>query len=243
MRRKNPIMTRFRSRRTSKSSRREGRISLKRPVTLILCAIGVVFFLSSLPLIGFGYLFYAASVSSMRDTIQTSGTIVTTCNGTTSTDCHPIVSFRTQSGAKIQFSSNFSSSSMHQGDIVPVNYHPKDPQDAVISSFTSLWLFPVLLWGIGGFLLLITIVLFILALVFAFGKRKRAPSNSTAPSAPSNSTIPMATSNATVPMATSDATDPTAPSASMAPTAPMAPTTSSAPVYPYHDPMSYNPYR
>jgi hypothetical protein len=105
---------------------------------------------------------------------------------------------------------------MHQGNTVPVNYHPKDPQDAVISSFTSLWLFPVLLGSIGGFLLLVTIVLFIFALALVFGKRSRTPSAS---------------------MALSESMIPTAPSASMAPTAP------SASKYPYHDPMNYNPYR
>jgi Protein of unknown function (DUF3592) len=229
-----PIMTRFMCRRTIKSLKREWRISLRRPVAIIFCAIGVGFFFFSLPFLGIAYLFYASSVSSMRGTIQTNGTIVTTCNGDTSTTCHPIVSFRTQSGKKIQFASNFSSSSMPQGDIVPVNYHPKDPQDAVISSFTSLWLFPVLLGGIGGFLLLVAIVLFILALVFAFGKRSRAPSTFVDLSVPTVPSVPSASEDLTTPSAS---ITPTVPSVSMAPTVPLAPT------YPYHDPGSYNPYR
>jgi hypothetical protein len=185
----------------------------------------VVFLFASLPLIGFAYLFYASSVNSIRNTIKTNGTVVTTCNGDTSATCHPIVSFRTQSGQKVQFSSNFSSSLMHQGDTVPVNYHPKDPQDAVISSFTSLWLFPVLIGGIAGILLLVAIVFFILALVFAFGKGSRAPSVSTIPL---TSTVPTAQSDAMVPTALSDSMVPTAPSVS---------------AYPYHDPLGYNPYR
>jgi hypothetical protein len=213
---KDAIMTRFKKRRTIKSLKREWRRSLRRPVTIILCAIGACFFFASLPFIGIAYLFYTSSANSLRDTTKTSGIIVTTCNGNTSTTCHPLVSFRTQSGEKVQFSSNFSSSLMHQGNTVPVNYHPKDPQDAVISSFTSLWLFPVLLGSIGGFLLLVTIVLFIFALALVFGKRSRTPSAS---------------------MALSESMIPTAPSASMAPTAP------SASKYPYHDPMNYNPYR
>lgn len=222
MRSKDSIMIRFKRRRTIKSLKREWRISLRRPVTIILCAIGACFFFASLPFMGIAYLFYTSSANSLRDTIKTSGIIVTTCNGNTSTTCHPLVSFRTRSGEKVQFSSNFSSSLMHQGDTVPVNYHPKDPQDAVISSFTSLWLFPVLLGSIGGFLLLVAIFLFIFALALVFGKRSRA---STAPTAPSAS------------MALSESMIPTAPSASMAPTAP------SASKYSYHDPMNYNPYR
>ena len=218
-------MTRFIGSRTIKSLKREWRISLRRSVTIILCTIGVFFFFASLPFIGIAYLFYASSANSIRDTSKTNGTIVTSCNGNTSTTCHPIVSFRTQSGEKVQFSSNFSSSSMHQGDTVTVNYHPKDPHDAVISSITSLWLFPVLLGGIGGFLLLVAIILFIFALASIFGKRSRTPSAS------------IALSSSMVPTTPSDSMAPTAPSESMIPTAP------SESKYPYHDPMGYNPYR
>ncbi len=204
---------------------------MRRPVAVICCVIGACFSLVSLPFLGFAYLFYASSTNSLSGTIQTNGTIVTTCNGDTSATCHPIVSFRTQSGKSIQFASNFSSSTMHAGDTVPVNYHPKDPQDAVISSFTSLWLFPVLLGGIGGFILLVAIILFILALVFALGRRSRTSKTSAIPTTP---TAPTAFVESTVP---SESMAPTVPSISMTPTIPV------ASKYPYHDPEGYNPYR
>ena len=211
---------------------------MKRSVTIILCVIGIVFLFVSLPFIGIAYLFYTISANSINNTIQTNGTIVTTCNGSSDTTCHPIVSFRTKSGKKVQFSSNFSSSLMHQGDVVPVNYHPKDPQDAVISSFDSLWLFPVLLGSIGGFLLFVAVVFFLSALVFAFRrKRSRAPSSSTTPTVPSAPISPTALSDAMTPTAPSDAMIPTAPSVSKSLTA--LPDSS----YPYHDPINYNPYR
>jgi hypothetical protein len=64
-------------------------------------------------------------------------------DGTTE-DCQPTVSFRTQSGQQITFTSSWGSN-YQVGDLLSVRYHPDNPQGARVDDFGSTWLLPVVL--------------------------------------------------------------------------------------------------
>ena len=63
----------------------------------------------------------------------------------------PVVSFRVGTSSPIRFESMTSSNPPQYsiGDSVPVLYDPGSPYDARIRSFTSLWLLPIVLCGLG----------------------------------------------------------------------------------------------
>lgn len=65
---------------------------------------------------------------------------------------HPVVRFTTAEGRTVQFvsSSGSSPASESEGDRVEVLYDPDDPEDAKLSGFFDLWLWPLALGGLGG---------------------------------------------------------------------------------------------
>jgi len=73
--------------------------------------------------------------------------------------CHPRVRFTTASGQEIDFVPSYSTNTLHEGYEVPVQYHPDHPQDAFISSFMELWVWPLLAGGLGFILAFMGIVL------------------------------------------------------------------------------------
>jgi hypothetical protein len=76
----------------------------------------------------------------------------------------PVVSFRTPDGHSVEFKSQTSSSSRSPavGQTVEVLYNPRNPQEAEINSFSSLWLLPIILSGLGaGFFIIGTTVFFV----------------------------------------------------------------------------------
>ena len=64
---------------------------------------------------------------------------------------HPVVRFTTAEGRTVQFVSGTGSSpaSQSEGDSVEVLYDPDDPQDAKLSGFFDLWLWPFALSALG----------------------------------------------------------------------------------------------
>ena len=64
----------------------------------------------------------------------------------------PVVSFVTQTGETVQFTSNTSSSppAYHRGEQVQVLYRPLAPHDARIDGFLSLWGSSVIFGALGG---------------------------------------------------------------------------------------------
>jgi hypothetical protein len=65
---------------------------------------------------------------------------------------HPIVRFTTAEGRTVQFVSGSGSSpaAQSEGDSVEVLYDPDDPQDAKLSGFFDLWLWPLAFAALGG---------------------------------------------------------------------------------------------
>lgn len=74
-----------------------------------------------------------------------------------------VIKFKDADGEGHVFESD--SSSTHKigqiGDAVDVLYFPKVPADAMIDSFSSLWLMPLILAGLGGFFALIGTLLMV----------------------------------------------------------------------------------
>lgn len=98
---------------------------------------------------------------------------VTNSDHTVSYLCQPTVHFTTASGQDVDFVSSVSANTFHEGDEVPVQYHPDHPQDALISSFMGLWFLPLIFGGLGVPFVFIGLWLLIgqLLLVLIRGKR------------------------------------------------------------------------
>ena len=78
---------------------------------------------------------------------------------------YPLVEFSTGNGTVIRFTNAVHSSSWGDGDSVPVAYDPTNPQNASVDSFAGRWLPAGLAGMLGGFFLLIGIVLIVLGRV------------------------------------------------------------------------------
>ena len=65
---------------------------------------------------------------------------------------HPVVRFTNAEGRTVQFVSSTGSSpaSESEGDRVEVLYDPDDPEDAKLSGFFDLWLWPIAFGALGG---------------------------------------------------------------------------------------------
>ena len=101
-----------------------------------------------------GWLMYRRTTRFLDTATSTTGTVVANqrridSDGTTSYP--PEVRFTAPAGDTIEFrSSGGSTSSMYSiGERVPVLYDPRNPGDAEIRSFTTLWLFPLILGARG----------------------------------------------------------------------------------------------
>lgn len=102
------------------------------------------------------------SARFLPGTVSANGTIVA-CSFTKNT-CKPTVSFMTQAGQQITFQSSFSSSSFHEGDVVPVKYHLNTPQDGRIDDWMTQ-LFPFAFAGLGSFFVLLGLFIFLRGLI------------------------------------------------------------------------------
>jgi hypothetical protein len=77
----------------------------------------------------------------LQGAISTNGMIVS-CE-MDGNECQPTFQFQTRSGRTVTIKDTNSSSSWSQGEIITVDYHPNDPQDAGID-MGSLWLWFVI---------------------------------------------------------------------------------------------------
>ncbi|MBM2711632.1 DUF3592 domain-containing protein [Mesorhizobium caraganae] len=78
---------------------------------------------------------------------------------------NPLIEFSTADGIVIRFNNAVHSSSWGDGDSVPVAYDPTNPQNASVDSFAGRWFLAGLAGMLGGFFLLISIVLIVLGRV------------------------------------------------------------------------------
>lgn len=129
---------------------------------------GCAFLLLAIIFIAVGIVLVIDMLSFLPGSVSTTGTIVQ-CNAVQdadgSTTCQPVISFKTQSGQTIKFTSTDSSSTYQQGNTVTVRYHPATPQDAQIYSFSTTWLFPLIFSGLGLMLLIFGLFVWLRALI------------------------------------------------------------------------------
>ncbi len=123
----------------------------------------------------FGMLFALIAISILIDqavfrfgTVSANGTIVS-CDVDEKGDYFVTIRLTTQKDQQITFQSSDNSSSCHDGEVVPVKYHPNDPQDARVDNGSAggSEALTVLVW-VGGLCMLIG--LFDLILVFWKGR-------------------------------------------------------------------------
>lgn len=88
--------------------------------------------------------------------VKTSGTVVEVQRRQSSSDdgptYYPVVRFADAEGRDVTFTSSTGSNppSHREGDRVEVLYDPRDPNDAEINSFFSLWFGPLMIGGLFG---------------------------------------------------------------------------------------------
>ena len=136
-----------------------------RLIGLIFAFIGLIFCVIAL-------LMYIDTLNSLRGTIAAQGRIVscemkrvTNSDKSVSYQCRPTVHFTTTSGEDVDFVSSMSSNTFHEGDEVPVQYHPDHPRNALISSFMGLWFLPLIFGGLGSLFVIIGILLLFFGLL------------------------------------------------------------------------------
>lgn len=107
----------------------------------------------------FGWRSYNTTKNFMDRAERASGTVVevvarsgTDSNGNPTTYYYPVVEFRTASGQSVrqQAATGSNPPSHRVGETVEMVYDPSDPQGARINDFTSIWLLPAVLLGIGA---------------------------------------------------------------------------------------------
>lgn len=81
--------------------------------------------------------------------------VVVECDRTEKGACTPTLQFKTPSGETITVTSSVSSTAFEVGQQMPVVYDPHHPQEARMSSWFALWLFPSIFLGVGGVLFLL----------------------------------------------------------------------------------------
>ena len=105
------------------------------------------------------YIWYSNTTEFLNRASLTQGTVVELqrVQSNNTTTYKPVVSFRTETGAQIRFTSSFASnpSAYHQGEKVSVVYLESEPEKAKISTFYSLWAGASILAIVGSIFLLL----------------------------------------------------------------------------------------
>ena len=117
--------------------------------------------------IAFGVFFFIDAKLFSSESYSATGTVVELkkvrrlSNSTSRSTSHvttyyPVVRYQTKNGKNVTFTSSSGSypSPYKRGDRVTILYDPENPKKARIKSFRSLWLAPILCFGIGGILIL-----------------------------------------------------------------------------------------
>jgi len=102
---------------------------------------------------------YRSTDLFLTEAIKTEGTVVelVRSQSSDSTTYRPVVQFNSQNDQAVEFVSSTGSNppSYSKGDKIEVLYHSKDPQNAKINDFFSLWGGPVIFGGMGGVFFLV----------------------------------------------------------------------------------------
>ena len=125
----------------------------------VIAIVKYVFTLVGIGMLVGALLVYRSTSSFLTEAAKTEGTVVELAKSRSSdsTTYRPVVQFTSQSGQAIEFVSSTGSNppSYSKGQKVEVLYLPKDPKNAKISGFFSLWGGSAILGGMGGVFFLI----------------------------------------------------------------------------------------
>lgn len=122
--------------------------------------IGIPFLLFGLVFAGVGGWFYWASASLTQSGERVQGVVIDLERSRDSdgdTTYRPVVEYTDQNGTKHQFVESVGSnpSAFSRGEQVEVIYDPWEPEEAIIDSFTTRYLFPLAFGGFGSIFALI----------------------------------------------------------------------------------------
>ena len=137
-------------------------------VKYIFLTIGLIFLAGAL-------YFYLSKQDFLKKANIAQGTVIELVRKKTdkSTTYSPVILFTTKEGNEIKFTSSISSSppSYNEGERVEVLYDPKNPKEASINSFASLWIGPLVLGVLG--IVFFLIGFFIVWLDFSKYKKRK----------------------------------------------------------------------
>lgn len=116
--------------------------------------IGLPFMLFGLVFAGIGGWFYWSDRELANSGTHTQGTVVdlqSSRNSDGDMTYKPVVEFSDRNGTRFQFVERIASSppSFSRGEKVDLIYDPEDPENAMIDSFTTRYLFPLVFGGFG----------------------------------------------------------------------------------------------
>lgn len=175
---------------------RTGRRGFRNPFAGIVA--GPILAIGGVAMAFFGWQGYTSTKTFMVNAEQARGTVVevaarsgTDSSGNPTIYFYPVVEFTAADGRAVRYQSSVGSSrpSQQVGQAVEIVYNPANPQDARVNSFTEVWLWPVVLLGMGAVFVLAGVGAFfnsialiaglggLLALLFFWRKKARQDQN------------------------------------------------------------------
>jgi hypothetical protein len=135
---------------------------------------GPVIMLFGLGIAYLGWNFRARTLDFIADSSRAAGSVVemqTRQDSEGDTLFYPVVEFTTAEGETVRFQSSTGSAppAFEVGEEVEVLYDPALPENARISSFIDLWLFPTILLAFGGIFVLFGVIGFFNSLLMLLG--------------------------------------------------------------------------
>jgi hypothetical protein len=136
--------------------------------------VGPLIALFGLGIAYLGWNVRARTLDFIADSSRAAGSVVemqTRQDSDGDTLFYPVVEFTTAEGETIEFRSSTGSNPprFEVGEEVEVLYDPLLPENARVSSFVDLWLFPTILLAFGGVFLLFGVIGFFNALLVLLG--------------------------------------------------------------------------
>lgn len=131
-------------------------MSAKKLLSILFATLGLGMIITA-------YIWYSSTSAFLNQTHVAQGTVVDLqrIRSSNTTTYKPVVSFKTQAGAQIRFTSSFASSPplFDKGEKVSVVYLKSDPKQAKVKRFISLWGGTFVVFAIGAIFLMIAAVI------------------------------------------------------------------------------------
>ncbi len=128
-----------------------------KPTAATFKSLSLAYFFTFIVLLSIGGIFLSRTLIFLNHSEETQGHVVEIIQGK---GLRPQVEFTSKDGSTHEFTSHTGSSMLpfEVGDEVTVLYNPENPNHARLDWFPALWLLPILLGGIGGLFLILSLV-------------------------------------------------------------------------------------